>query len=56
MLAWHSTSSIELILILGIGVAILGMLVGCEGHRRLILAIVPACVATVVFWVTATYP
>jgi hypothetical protein len=40
----------------GICIPVLGMLIGLAGRPRLILAIVPASIGAVLFWVATTTP
>jgi hypothetical protein len=55
---WHtSTPTVErMITVGGIWIPILGMLVGLAGQPRLILAIIPVSVGTVLFWYSTTLP
>ena len=54
---WHTSNpAIQRLITVGIWIPIIGMLVGLAGSRRLILAIVPASVATVLFWYGTTLP
>ena len=40
----------------GMGIAVIGMIVGLIGRPRLILAIVPASVGVLFFWIGSTLP
>ena len=51
-----STKPIVRMAIVGITTALLGMLIGLAGRPRLILAIVPSCIAAALFWIGTTMP
>jgi hypothetical protein len=54
---WHTSHpAIQRLITLGVWIPIIGMLVGLAGRPRLILAIIPASVATVFFWYGTTLP
>jgi len=54
---WHTSSpAMQHAIRLGIWIPILGMLIGLAGRPRLILAIVPTCIASVLFWYGTTLP
>jgi hypothetical protein len=64
LLAWRvgrpaSASNVpirHLTMVGGICIPVLGMLIGLAGRPRLILAIVPASIGAVLFWVATTTP
>jgi hypothetical protein len=55
--AWHTSSSaIQHLIGVGVWIPVLGMLIGFAGRPSLIVAIVPTCIATVLFWYGTTLP
>jgi hypothetical protein len=55
--AWTSPNpAIQRLITVGVWIPVLGMLVGLAGRPRLILAIVPASIATIFFWYATTLP
>jgi hypothetical protein len=57
-MGWHTSDSLvrHLIGVGGLWIPMLGMLVGLAGQRRLLWAIVPASLGTVLFWFGTTLP
>jgi len=57
-MGWHTTDPVihHLIGVGGLWIPLLGMLIGLAGQRRLLWAIVPASVGTVMFWFGTTLP
>ena len=54
---WHtSNSAVHPLITVGMWIPLVGMLVGFVGRPRLILAIVPASIGTVLFWFGTTLP
>jgi hypothetical protein len=54
---WHSPApTMRYVTMVGVWIPVVGMLVGLAGRPRLILAIVPASIGAVLFWVTTTLP
>ena len=54
---WHTPNFVvHRLITVGVWIPLVGMLVGFVGRPRLILAIVPASVGTVLFWFGTTLP
>ena len=54
---WHTSNSVvHRLITVGMWIPLVGMLVGFVGRPRLILAIVPASIGTVLFWFGTTLP
>ena len=50
------TSAIRHLTTVGVWIPIVGMMVGFAGHPRLILAILPTSIGTLMFWFGTTLP